>query len=1035
MEKKRQEGDDFTPVCAQPGSEAQEAVVLTTLPSKKEIALSSAGSGEDEAPQERRIQLPFDPFRIADAIWRHKGKCIAAGLVLGCAGFVVGMFMIKPNYKSSAVLLRQEVTSTYRASEIGEPYKPLDISTQVLTGSLMRSGMLLDRVTKAMDMPISGRDILDRIEITNERNSSIIRVNYSTEISAAHAATLLGNYTSETIKLVRELESKDASETYALLTQQIERCEEDIAALDKQMVAYMAASSLVDMDKEVSAYLSELSNMELKMHEVRLDYETLDVKIHSIEKELKNVSSAAARLQDAKGELARMRTKYTDQNPMVITQLEVVQNLEDQLAAGGDDGTKYIEPGGNPIAEGLYLSRVEMLSQKDMLGQQLEKFSSVRDSIMAKLNQLPKKNVEFAVIKAKRASMDKARELLTGRQRESAIYVQNPPGRYRILSSPRVEDVISNQNNTLKATLGLGGAIGGCALVMFLVVLREFSDRRIKTAADLHRVTGLPVLASLPAGLRDDAEGRRAWAFRTWTKLHTRLFLGGQATVCGLLSDKSENLPAISSALAEAAAVRDCSVLIISKEVNPDCPVIDIEDAVANAREITDGWLLRNKGIAYVRISEEWAWSATQRQEFQQALNHWSRHPQAIIFVELPPTDRAETLLIAERLPAVIWVGASGQKQDDTLEETLHTYRHAGCRLLGAMMKDTPRLQPAMLNQFATASSLALLVLLAGGVATAALGETRPTVLKANNATDVLPDIRLAPGDSVHLNMFARLGMQRKEVFVQSDGHLTYLQADVMATGLTLDELKDKLNEALSVYHQNPRVMVSPDRFQSRKVYILGKVVKKGMVNFDRPLTLLEAVSEAGGLEIGTFEQNTVELADLGHAFVARGGKKLDVNFEALFYRGDMAQNVALQPDDYVYFPSANSNEVYIMGAVANQGTQGLLGHSTVTSVIAQASGFTDKAYKKKVLVIRGSLEKPEKIVVNMDDILSGQTAGFRLKPKDLIYVSEKPWARAEELLDMAISAFVQGATTGYVSGNIAPAITKPWIQPKYNNR
>ena len=193
----------------------------------------------------------------------------------------------------------------------------------------------------------------------------------------------------------------------------------------------------------------------------------------------------------------------------------------------------------------------------------------------------------------------------------------------------------------------------------------------------------------------------------------------------------------------------------------------------------------------------------------------------------------------------------------------------------------------------------------------------------------------------------------------------------------------------------------------------------------------MEAITEAGGLETGLFQHNTVELADLGRSFLSRRGERMKVDFEGLFGRGDMSQNVLLEPDDYVYFPSANNNEIYIMGNVRSQGAQGLLGQSTVTSAITLAGGFTNKAFRDRVLVVRGSLDKPETFVVNMNAILAGREKGFRLRPNDIVYISDKPWAYAEELLDMALTAFLQGAVSGYTATRVGPFIKRPWISPE----
>jgi hypothetical protein len=74
---------------------------------------------------------------------------------------------------------------------------------------------------------------------------------------------------------------------------------------------------------------------------------------------------------------------------------------------------------------------------------------------------------------------------------------------------------------------------------------------------------------------------------------------------------------------------------------------------------------------------------------------------------------------------------------------------------------------------------------------------------------------------------------------------------------------------------------------------------------------------------------------------------------------------------------------------------------------------FLQKAIKKtkqKLLVLRGSLGNPETQIINLLDVLNARTPDIRLQPGDIVYVSERPWVRADELLDAAASAFVTSA-------------------------
>jgi protein involved in polysaccharide export with SLBB domain len=289
--------------------------------------------------------------------------------------------------------------------------------------------------------------------------------------------------------------------------------------------------------------------------------------------------------------------------------------------------------------------------------------------------------------------------------------------------------------------------------------------------------------------------------------------------------------------------------------------------------------------------------------------------------------------------------------------------------------------------------------------------------------------LTLGPGDTISISTFGRADSLRSDIPVGPDGKISYLEAhDITVAGLTIDELRGVLEAELGKYYRNVRTIVTPGILGSKRYFMLGKVVDKGVFTLDRPLTILEAVARSRGLETGLFQQNTVELADLPRAFLSRRGKRMPVDFERLFQRGDLSQNIALEPDDYLYFPSANVNEVYVLGAVKSPGIQGFTPNASVIGMVTVRGGFTEKAYLDKVLVVRGSLTHPETFVVDARKILSGKSRNFALQPKDIVFVAEKPWARAEELLDVALRTFMQAAAAGWASENVGSLITAPII-------
>lgn len=280
--------------------------------------------------------------------------------------------------------------------------------------------------------------------------------------------------------------------------------------------------------------------------------------------------------------------------------------------------------------------------------------------------------------------------------------------------------------------------------------------------------------------------------------------------------------------------------------------------------------------------------------------------------------------------------------------------------------------------------------------------------------------LTLGPGDVLNLALFGEPESARNEVFVGPDGQISYLEAqDVQAAGLTVDELREKLDAELAKYRRAPRTIVTPVAFQSKKYFMLGRIARKGAYTLDRPLTVIEAVARARGIETGLRDGRTVEVVDFSRSFLARGGQRVPVDFKRLFLEGDLSQNQLLAPGDYLYFAPPNPTHVYVLGEVNNPG---LLRHSPDTSALSAVvarGGFTGRAWNRKLLVVRGSLNKPETLVVDAAAVLAAREPDSLLQPGDIVYVSQRPWVKAEELLDAAASAFVQAAVIVWTGGNV----------------
>ena len=269
-------------------------------------------------------------------------------------------------------------------------------------------------------------------------------------------------------------------------------------------------------------------------------------------------------------------------------------------------------------------------------------------------------------------------------------------------------------------------------------------------------------------------------------------------------------------------------------------------------------------------------------------------------------------------------------------------------------------------------------------------------------------EFRLGPGDRVDIEV---IGDERSttSALVGPDGKIYFdLLPGIEVWGLTPTQTRDRLQQELAHYDKNPRVAVTLREVRSSRVWVLGRLNTPGIYPLEQPMTVVDAITRAGGLYTAQFTGTTEELADLRHSFLLRHGKFMPVDFNRLIHEGDMSQNVYLEPDDFIFLPSALSTEVYVLGAVTEPRTVSFKDQVTLSSAIANCRGTLPDAWLREVVIIRGSLTEPHYAVVNFLAILKGRAPEVRLQPRDIVYVPDKPLAIWRGALQAMLETFVR---------------------------
>ena len=284
----------------------------------------------------------------------------------------------------------------------------------------------------------------------------------------------------------------------------------------------------------------------------------------------------------------------------------------------------------------------------------------------------------------------------------------------------------------------------------------------------------------------------------------------------------------------------------------------------------------------------------------------------------------------------------------------------------------------------------------------------RPEVLDPALLSDAIggregEPYRVGPGDSLLVAVYGHpelsiasyagnegnvQGGRLSGLVVDNDGTIQFpLIGSVRVAGKTSEELRKFLQTELAVYVKEPNVTVQVVFTGSIRYHLLGQFSSPGLKFSDRPVRLLEAISLGGSV--------TLERASLRMAYVARGGKRLPVNFRRLVVEGDMRQNIKLLSGDIILIPDKTSEQAFVFGASAGGTARGgaipfVNGRLTLLQALAQAGfGYREQAQGRlsATHVLRSAGDRGELFVVNAAKILNGEAGPFELAPGDVVFV------------------------------------------------
>jgi polysaccharide export outer membrane protein len=186
---------------------------------------------------------------------------------------------------------------------------------------------------------------------------------------------------------------------------------------------------------------------------------------------------------------------------------------------------------------------------------------------------------------------------------------------------------------------------------------------------------------------------------------------------------------------------------------------------------------------------------------------------------------------------------------------------------------------------------------------TAAPESTTPKQTPANQEPSPVrgaaDDYVIGAGDTLQITVWNHPEVSVPVAVVRPDGKITVpLVKELLVLGLTPVQAEQRITEGLTQFYEDPNVAVVVATINSKKIYVSGAARKEGPLPYTYGMTVMQALSEAGGLnDYAKRKRIYILRQDNGQTY------QLYFNYDNVVKGQNMEQNIVLLPGDTIVIP------------------------------------------------------------------------------------------------------------------------------------
>lgn len=462
----------------------------------------------DEGDEYNTQSFNFDLRRLMVGAWQRRYLGAATVMTIAALMFLVISLAVTKYWQSSTTLIKRSHQDHFSLAE-RNPFKSQDYSLATLLDTLKLPSSL-DHVRQQAGLEVGLTTLAGAIDVALSRDSKILnlKVTWSDPEKSAELANLLAQ---TFIDRTRLLLSNDATSAYDYYVMQLEETRQNARHASADVLAFRQENGISNLDAETKVLLEEMSRLQSKLNIRLAEVDALRVASARLVTALKDEpeqvitytiyrSPLKSRLAEYDWELREALSKYTEQNPKVITLKGRIDTLKQMIAINNDEAIPENTYTRNAKREEMELRLLLLADDIKLHEAQAGALEETLFDMKSKVAMLSYREKDYLLLQSRLDGILTLENELAQRVEETRLVKQRNDASFDIIEAAAVPTEPLPSGRKLMAVASLVFALG---VGLVLVVLLEWRDPMVRSTRDVTDIVGndtcLEVAASLAA--------------------------------------------------------------------------------------------------------------------------------------------------------------------------------------------------------------------------------------------------------------------------------------------------------------------------------------------------------------------------------------------------------------------------------------------------------------------------------------------------------------------------------------------------------